>query len=499
MSGDTNFMGGYLIKFGVLAAIATIGIPYYAIVLRPDLDYSFHLSSPETKTLTADNFSEKVENNILASANGLVDAERSIFIAGFSEGNLLVRLKDFPNSFSVHLGPDESLTKAMQRHYDSYRSKLSDAEQIKTAFGSRTPLTKFLAETENVLNQEQRFIGRMYDISDGKELRYKRHDDLGRSAKSVRWVVSEGETPSISGLMSSNAGFFTFIVGLAVVIGIPVLLMMLSSAKSKRLEKRARKAEGLQADSSNAGSSEAIGPMLRRMERIDSPANVRFLNQRLKEHLKTPAGRLVRENFTFPMWLRYLQMLVLVVFGLLALPTIVFTIGGLRFLWSAITLEPFNDLRGKEIDESLRIIVASMVIANQQILTGKVDQGPALLLGTFEADERFSLSIQSELASRLASIYLQGPTDPEEEEVYAILRDDEYRASRRQSVPSSIVGSANILLFDVEFSVRMAKIVNGNSVLVACVVDPREKGEIYQLPWSVIDDLVKDQPGDQPR
>jgi len=466
-------------KIVVLAIIATIGTPVLFFFLRPDLDFVYYLSGDEPTQITAEDFENSILDNVYTSISGTIDAEGSMFRAGFSSEQLVVKLKEYPPSLGIHI-KDSRLIGSVRRDYDKFMDTQPDADQFIAAFSDHRSLTEFVNQDSKLLEKNRKFSGRIYWDSEGEFERYSDSKEIRKLAKRFDWLLVSRDKPSVSGLFNSNASIFLIIAGLATFIGIPAILMFAAGSRTSRLEKAASFSP--QPDFHDFDSL----PEFTKLSRIDELKHWPRLAPRLQQFFESEQGQMVRHDFRMPLWARYIGVILLFIGGLVQLATIVHAKSGLKNIWGAMTLSPFRENKDKETFARLRIIIVSLLLYSTPNESGI---RPALALGTFDAHKKFTYDDQTELAYRMSKLGRDGPKNEAEQSLMKILDFSSFFPHRRKAIPIEIAGTPGAHLFHVNIRVEQCK-TNLVATYAACVADPEENGEIYQIPWAVVEDLV---------
>lgn len=167
--------------------------------------------------------------------------------------------------------------------------------------------------------------------------------------------------------------------------------------------------------------------------------------------------------------------------GLVMLPTIVWTWPGLKSLWNGLT---FNDYRSDKANQLRKNPADLYPIITHSIIIGP--QGFGLVAGSFDPDVERTIGRLAKLAIQFGELYRHGPTDPADNELFALLRDDQFKQERRRKVPSQYAGDLEIYLFDVWIDLAKTFDVSPASPLVACIATKGDEGIIGQIPWDVV-------------
>jgi hypothetical protein len=167
------------------------------------------------------------------------------------------------------------------------------------------------------------------------------------------------------------------------------------------------------------------------------------------------------------------------------LPTIIWTLAGLKAIWSVLKMEPFStkDDPRKHPERLVPLIAHGIIIGP--------DRKHALALGTFLPTSEYSVDWLAKQAAWLGQVYAMPEPPGEFRALWELLRDDSFRPYRRRRVPEPDAGGKELYLFDVEIDPSQAIDTPHRTILFAFVADPGEKGEIMQLPWSVTQGAVR--------
>ncbi|MCI0359850.1 MAG: hypothetical protein L0211_15340 [Planctomycetaceae bacterium] len=210
------------------------------------------------------------------------------------------------------------------------------------------------------------------------------------------------------------------------------------------------------------------------------------LRANLLAYLRTPAAEPIFEEFDTPWWACLIGVAILATIACCMLPTIIWTLDGLKALWSVLKLEPLAELSKSVRDdpESLVPLVVHGVIIGP-------DQKHALGLGTFLTAEEYSVDWLASQAERMGKLYKTDSPPAQDRPLWELLRDDNYRPYRRRRVPEPFAEGQEFYLFDVEVDPSEGAALPGVAVLFAMVATSGEKGEIKQLPWAVTQGAVE--------
>jgi hypothetical protein len=221
---------------------------------------------------------------------------------------------------------------------------------------------------------------------------------------------------------------------------------------------------------------------------IDEPT----LRRNALAYLHSPQAQNVLEVFDFPfIWCLFLA-LIACGFGLCMLPTVVWTLAGLKALWYVAKLEPFEAMwdNPAKKPETLRPLICHGIIIGP-------DHKHALVLGTFRPAREYSIDRVTQKANLFAAIYAdrEEGAGAEHATMRDLLRDDIYRPSRRRRVPEPCAEGLDLFLFDVELNPREGRSTAYDTVLFAFVADfdeanQGESGGIAAIPWAVVAEAV---------
>jgi len=210
------------------------------------------------------------------------------------------------------------------------------------------------------------------------------------------------------------------------------------------------------------------------------------LRANLQAYLRTPAAEQIFDEFDTPWWLCFIGLGILLTIGCCMLPTIIWTLDGLKSLWSVLKLEPLSEL-GKSVHNDPNSLVP---IVAHGIIIGP-DQKHALALGTFLPSRDYSVDSLASQAAWMGKLYKTDSPRAQDRPLWELLRDDSYRPCRRRRVPEPSADGKELYLFDVEVNPQESAALPLETVLFAFVATVGEKGEIMQLPWAVTQGAVE--------
>ena len=209
------------------------------------------------------------------------------------------------------------------------------------------------------------------------------------------------------------------------------------------------------------------------------------LQRNVAAFLRTPAAERVYEELDTPWWLCLIVWVFVLVAGLIMLPTIIWTITGLKMIWSALRFQQFSVLA----DNTRRRPDLIKPLIGCGIIIGP-DEKHALALGTFRSPREYSADRLAMKASELATLYSDGSDRPEDKSVCELLHDDTYHPYRRRRVPEPHAEGLEMFLLDVEVELPEGRMTPYDTVLFAFLATGGDKGEIVQIPWAVVQDAV---------
>ncbi|WP_254508878.1 hypothetical protein [Anatilimnocola floriformis] len=212
--------------------------------------------------------------------------------------------------------------------------------------------------------------------------------------------------------------------------------------------------------------------------------DVRF-RQTWLDFLRHPASQEVRNELGLSFGMRCLTWIVLMI----AAPFLIITIRGaregFRALWSVISFEPFRD-NSDSIEhnpDAFQPVIAHGIIIGP-------DRKHGLALSTMKPSSEYSLDRVALIATQLGKLYSQGSNDPRDAEIYALLRDDNYRPYRRRKIPASHDAGMELLLLDVEIDLAQCRQSLLGTMLFAMALKKGDGGATMQLPWAVAESAV---------
>jgi hypothetical protein len=204
-------------------------------------------------------------------------------------------------------------------------------------------------------------------------------------------------------------------------------------------------------------------------------------------HLRSPASENVYAAIEVSWWVCALGAALMACAGLCMLPTVIWTIAGLRALWSVFKLEQFNVPNPRLHPEKLVPLIAYGIIIGP-------DKRHGLVLATFSSQSQYACNWMAEKASQFAELYAQSKArtnDSRDEALCALLRDDIYDPARRRRVPEPNAQGADLWLLDVEVDPQQMQIWPDKAALFAFIAEPGERGDVVQIPWSVVANAVR--------
>jgi hypothetical protein len=202
--------------------------------------------------------------------------------------------------------------------------------------------------------------------------------------------------------------------------------------------------------------------------------------------LRSPASAAVFEAIDVPWWLSATGAVLLACAGLCMLPTIIWTLAGLRALWSVLRLEQFRVANPRQHPEKLVPLIGYSVIFGP-------DKRHGLVLATFASQSNFVPGWMADRASHLASLYTQckaGTNQSQDDAICSLLCDDTFHPSRRRKLPLRDAKNADLWLLDVEVNPRDVFVWPNKAALFAFVAEPGERGDVVQIPWSIVANAV---------
>lgn len=211
------------------------------------------------------------------------------------------------------------------------------------------------------------------------------------------------------------------------------------------------------------------------------------LRRKVLDYLRSPAAEYIFKAVEVPFWLSVVGAALLGCAGLCMLPTIIWTLAGLRALWSVLRLEQFRVPNARQHPEKLVPVIGYSIIVGP-------DKRHGLILATFGSQSQCDPSWMADKASRLAELDSQakaGTSRPEDEPICALLREDSFRPSRRRKIPESFAKHADLWMLDVEADPKEVFVWPDRAALFAFVAEPGERGDVVQIPWKIVASAVR--------
>jgi hypothetical protein len=202
------------------------------------------------------------------------------------------------------------------------------------------------------------------------------------------------------------------------------------------------------------------------------------LRRRTAAFLKSPQSKHVWAELETPVWAGLLLSGATLLYGLVLLVSVRWSLRGCSMIYSALTLEAVRGCRSKARQDPtlLAPLICHGVITNPQVNVGAV-------LGSL--DESADHRQLARFAVRLGGIYQGTAAGSAPPEISAMLRDDQYQPYRRRLIPESFCQVPECYLFDVTLQPDDGAMSDGGSVMYAFVVTRDDQPLIEQIPWSV--------------
>lgn len=209
--------------------------------------------------------------------------------------------------------------------------------------------------------------------------------------------------------------------------------------------------------------------------RINEP----LLREGLRHYLNSSDSAPLRATIGLSLLMGIALSIFIGCFGLLLVPTIIWTWEGLRMIWSAATLDIYRVDKGNERlknPKMLKFLVAHVIIIERH--------GFSLAIGSFDPDQDRVFPILARLSREFAELYMQGPKTRSDLDMVQMLRDVSFQRDRRpRLVPMSHAGDLDLYLFDLALDLSGVYDA-GCTTLVACIADERKN--LVQVPWSYV-------------
>lgn len=196
------------------------------------------------------------------------------------------------------------------------------------------------------------------------------------------------------------------------------------------------------------------------------------------QYLQSSAGKKKIEEFTCPLGLQLVLAAFVIPIALIMMLTVVKAASGFKLLRD-IVVSLFTDdakkLRNNPTE--LRPLITCGIIVGPQ--------GHGLVLGSFVEETQADLAFLAHKAYVLGKLYGTGPTSPDEEPMFKLLRQDNYVPSRRRLVLEPLAEGRELYLFDMELKMGEAWVAPTGTKMFACLAR-RDSGSINQIPWQVV-------------
>jgi hypothetical protein len=211
------------------------------------------------------------------------------------------------------------------------------------------------------------------------------------------------------------------------------------------------------------------------------------LRQDVVAFLRSPSGQRVLEDLHIPLWLCAAGAIILGCAGMCMLPTIIWTLTGVRALLSLVRLVQSTGGNPQEHPEKLVPLIGYVAVVGP-------DQQHALVLATFGAQSLSDPALLASKANQIAKIYgwcKSSTSIAADEPLCTLLRDDTFQPRRRRRLPELWAEHAELWLLDVKLDPQEVFIwEEQNVVLAALVAEPEDRGGVAHIPWSVVQNAV---------
>ena len=183
----------------------------------------------------------------------------------------------------------------------------------------------------------------------------------------------------------------------------------------------------------------------------------------------------------------------LLVVGFVQLFTILWTWAGIKKIWVVITGKASAGInRGnvtRATPEKIHPLLAACIIIGP-------DRKHALGLGTFQPTSTYTFEWLAQKANYFANLYSEGSSDPREQPMVALMKDDMYDDYRRRRVPEPFADGKELYLLDI--LVDPAEVTLTPFPFFAfAVTDPGPDGMIAMLPKAVAEGAIRFHPAGQ--
>lgn len=177
--------------------------------------------------------------------------------------------------------------------------------------------------------------------------------------------------------------------------------------------------------------------------------------------------------------------------GLILSCTIIWTLNGLKCLWWALTLKPFRD--ENNFDDA-QVVIAHGIIMNAKARQSGDNEGPGMVLATFEDESVVTpLELQT-LAATIASVYSDGADNEDEQALVPLVEDDTYLGDKATRIPEPWANGRELFTWQCRIDANKAEHHPLGSMLVAFAGHPEktdyEKVALEQIPWQAVQRCV---------
>ena len=209
------------------------------------------------------------------------------------------------------------------------------------------------------------------------------------------------------------------------------------------------------------------------------------LQQDVSSFMRSPqADKLISEDETSVLTSIF-YCAVFIVMGLVMMITIKWWKAGLAAFLSGLVGAPILERKSlirKKRDQLVPLICHGVISSDRF----------GVVLGSFSGANDDTQRQLALMATKLGTLYANGPTDPTEQTMYEMLHQVTYQPYRRRHLVSPFDGHSDFILFDVSFDRGAGVLSPYRTVMNAFVaLEDEDADNIMQIPWHVVSNSVR--------
>jgi len=144
-----------------------------------------------------------------------------------------------------------------------------------------------------------------------------------------------------------------------------------------------------------------------------------------------------------------------------------------------------------QVASTAELVMAPIVIANNQILEGN-SGGPALVVIGFGEDPSL-FSTLKDAQEILTRVHLEGPENAQEQELAALIEDEDYHFGRRRPLPQWLIGDFEAYAADLWIPKECIEHATLMMEIVLCLAERGPQGLTIAAPSTAVDQALDEQ------